>query len=358
MENEELQTTFNTDPIGVLVEEGEIENINNEQLPDGIGAEDKFTVRTTKPGAGNGFYIRRATGGMNNCIQGKPTDANCNVLSNCVGYANGRFNEVYSEIKHTYEMPYQITTNAENWIEKAQALGLQIVDHPVAGSVLCMKKGKTLSGSDGAGHVIFVERVIDNNTIYTSESAYGGSAFYNVTRTNNNGRWGMGSDYSFRGFIVNPALPEEPTPTPTPTPTDVTYIVNANSGLWLLNDNKGKIKAYSKGTEVTYLNEGYDAYGYHYLHVRVNKDGNVGYMASQYLTKVDPTPAPTPTDEIKEGDWVEPIILIDYKGTPLKQYDKSYKVTELVGDRAVCSALRNGEFVVWAAMNVKNLRKI
>lgn len=282
MENEEIQTTFNTDPIEVLVEDGEIENINNEGEPEGIGADSKFTIRTTKPGAGNKFYIKKASGGMSICITGKPTDPNCDVLSNCVGYANGRFNEVYCEVTGKYEMPYQIKTNAETWIEKAQALGLQIVDHPVVGSVLCMKKGPTLDGSDGAGHVIFVEKVIDNNTIYTSESAYGGSAFYNVTRRNTNGRWGMGADYSFRGFIVNPALPEEPQPEPTPTPTD----------------------------------------------------------------------------EIKEGDWVVPIILINYKGTSLKQYDAKYKVTELVGDRAVCSALRNGKYVVWAAMNVKNLKKI
>ena len=78
------------------------------------------------------------------------------------------------------------------------------------------QKGNTLSGNDGAGHVAIVEKIIDNNTIYTSESGYGSSAFWNSTRSNTNGRWGIGSDYKFRGCIINPSIkdniPSEPKP--------------------------------------------------------------------------------------------------------------------------------------------------
>ena len=40
----------------------------------------------------------------------------------------------------------------------------------------------------------------------TSESAYGGNAFYNSTRNKGDGNWGMGGSYKFLGFIYNPAV--------------------------------------------------------------------------------------------------------------------------------------------------------
>lgn len=64
----------------------------------------------------------------------------------------------------------------------------------------------------------------------------------------------------------------------------VHYKVNANGGLWLLDGNGKKIKAYVKGTEVEYLVDGYTKYGYNYVKVRVI-DGNVGYMAKAYLVQ-------------------------------------------------------------------------
>lgn len=161
-------------------------------------------MRTTKP-SNNRYYIRQADGGYNGAIQGKPTDSTANVLSNCVGYANGRFNEIIGEGK----CKYQLTCNAENFIERAKELGLKVSDKPVQGGIMVWQKGSTLSNKDGAGHVAIVEKVIDSNTIYTSESAWGGSAFYNSTRSNSNGRWGIGSAYKFRGCIINPAVKED-----------------------------------------------------------------------------------------------------------------------------------------------------
>lgn len=106
-------------------------------------------IRTTKPGAGNKYFIRKANGGYSTCIQGKPTDANCNVLANCVGYACGAFNE---ECNLGYEK-YWLNCNAENFIERAIALGLSVVKEPVVGGIMVWQKGATLSGNDGAGHV-------------------------------------------------------------------------------------------------------------------------------------------------------------------------------------------------------------
>lgn len=161
-------------------------------------------MRTTKPESGNKFYNTVSKGGYSHCIVGYPTDKGCNVLANCVGYACGRFNEIIGTMKYPY-----LNCNAENFIERARQYGLEISDKPMLGGIMVWQKGNTLSGNDGAGHVAIVEKIIDDNTIYTSESGYGSSAFWNSTRSNTNGRWGIGSDYKFRGCIINPAIKDE-----------------------------------------------------------------------------------------------------------------------------------------------------
>lgn len=158
-------------------------------------------VRASRPTKGNKYYITRANGGYSTCIQGNPKDSSCDVLSNCVGYACGRFNEIVGSMKYP-----TLNCNAENFIERAKKLGLSISKIPTLGGIMVWKKGETLSGNDGAGHVEIVEKIIDNNNIYTSASNYGGLAFYNAKRNNSNGRWGLASSYVFRGCIINPLI--------------------------------------------------------------------------------------------------------------------------------------------------------
>ena len=185
-------------------------------------------MRTSKPGAGNKFFITTGAGGYSHCIVGKPTDSQCNVLSNCVGYACGRFNEIIGSMKYPY-----LNCNAENFIERAKSAGLQVVNYPTLGGIMVWQKGDTLSGNDGAGHVAVVERIDSANQIYTSESSYSGTAFFNATRSNTNGRWGLGSGYSFRGCIINPAIGDvhyvEPTPTPTPSGETIYVVVKGDT---------------------------------------------------------------------------------------------------------------------------------
>ena len=158
-------------------------------------------MRTSKPKAGNKFYTTTSKGGYSQCIKGSPTDV-CDVLANCVGYACGRFNEIVGSMKYPY-----LNCNAENFIERAKSTyGLKVVSYPTLGGIMVWQKGATLNGNDGAGHVAIVEKIIDKNTIYTSESGYGSTAFWNSTRSNANGRWGLGSGYVFRGCIINPAI--------------------------------------------------------------------------------------------------------------------------------------------------------
>ena len=164
-------------------------------------------IRTTCPNNYNKYYMTKSMGGWNNAIQGKPTKSDANVLSNCVGYANGRFAEIIGKDK----VEYQLVCNAENFIEKAKAYGLQISDKPSLGGIMVWEGKGSL-----AGHVAIVERIDSEKEIFTSESAYNGSAFYNKNRNNSSGNWGMSNSYAFRGCIINPSNPTPPTP-PTPS---------------------------------------------------------------------------------------------------------------------------------------------
>ena len=143
-----------------------------------------FKERTAKPEAGNKYYITKGAGGWSPAIKGKPTDKDCDVLSNCVGYAIGRFNEIggYGCCK------YLRSVNAENFIQHKDA-ALEVGQTPRVGAVIVWKKGATLSGSDGAGHVAIVERVISETQIVTSESGYGNSTpFWTKTRSKGSGK--------------------------------------------------------------------------------------------------------------------------------------------------------------------------
>lgn len=179
---------------------------------------DVFKPRTTKPEAGNKYYITKANGGYSGAIQGKPKDPDCDVLANCVGYAYGRFNEIGGWGYCKYLLP----VNAENFIQYAN--GLEVGQTPKIGACMVWKKGNTLSNSDGAGHVAIVEQVISETHVVTSESGYNSSKpFWTKDRKKGNGKWGAGLGYTFLGFIYNPAPccnATEPTDTTPPTKPD------------------------------------------------------------------------------------------------------------------------------------------
>lgn len=168
-----------------------------------------FIPRLTKPEAGNKYYITRAKGGWSTAIVGNPVDKDCNVLSNCVGYAFGRFNEIIGDTKMTHLQP----VNAENFFAVAQSQGLKTGQEPKLGAVAVWQKGATLNSSDGAGHVAVVEQINADGSITTSESGYKCSnPFWTARRTKGaNGQWGGGNGYKFLGFIYLPEEVEIPT---------------------------------------------------------------------------------------------------------------------------------------------------
>lgn len=216
IDDESVQYLFNTDGFEQLNEDGAIENIDGAEI-EGIGAVG-FTMRTTKP-SGNKNYMTTGTGGWSTCIKGYPNDANATVLANCVGYASARFNEIINIARDTTGCTYKtLNCNAENFVERAISAGLKTGSTPRRGAIMCWAKG-TLASSDGAGHVAIVERVDSNNQVYTSESGYGNTAFWNQIRNNSNGRWGIGSGYSFRCFIYLPDDVQNTIGGGTPVPT-------------------------------------------------------------------------------------------------------------------------------------------
>lgn len=300
-------------------------------------------IRKTRPTSGNKYFITKGAGGYSTCIVGKPTDSQCNVLANCVGYACGAFNE---ELNLGYEK-YHLNCNAENFIERAIASGLSVIKKPCVGSIICWEGKGSL-----AGHVAIVIEVVNDNCIKTAESGYGSSnPFWIATRYNNNGRWGLNENYKLRGFIVNPNYPYNPPTPPTPTPSGKFNIgdeVILNGPIYISSNATTPANTIkNKKTKITRKNQG-SAHPY-------NTTGDLGWCDESSLTKVQPTPKP---ETFKVGDKVVPLTLVDYNGTRLIQYDPYYYITEISGNRAVLSANRNDKYYVWAALNTNNIKKI
>lgn len=304
IDDEDVQYLFNSDSPEQLNEDGEIENLNADD-PEGIGAIG-FTMRTTRP-ANNKNFITRGSGGWNTCIKGSPRYQYADALANCVGYASGRFNEIINIARETSGCTYTtLNCNAVNFKERAEAAGLQTGSTPRRGAIMCW-------GKEGdAGHVAIVERVNNNNSVYTSESGWGSSSiFWNSTRTNNNGRWGCGAGYYFRCFIYLPndvqkaidAEEPKPTPTPAPTPSDKFNIgdkVVINGALYV--SSTASSPAGSVSNKVTNITRKAPGTAHPY-----NTTGDLGWMDESSISAYsEPTPAPTPEPRpLSVGDTVE-----------------------------------------------------
>lgn len=154
-------------------------------------------VRLVLPEKGNKYYLRKQSGGYGTSIQGFPKQEGIDCLSNCCGYAAGRFNEIGN---YGYWKYWNYPPNAEDWWGQAQPQGLTRGQEPRVGSVAVWEG----IGSK-AGHVAIVEIVYDDGSILTSESGYGAAnPFWTTKRVKGNGNWGQNSNYKFLGFIYQP----------------------------------------------------------------------------------------------------------------------------------------------------------
>ena len=157
-----------------------------------------FEPRLVRPESGNKYYITKSAGGYSVCIVGKPTDKGCNVLSNCVGYALGRFHEIAG--RTAFDLIQ--SSNAENLIENAKKAGLKVGTTPQLGAIVVWQKGATLSGSDGAGHCAIVEEIGIGGDITTSESGYNCTKPFWTSHYKKPYKYKDG--YTLRGFIYQP----------------------------------------------------------------------------------------------------------------------------------------------------------
>ena len=87
----------------------------------------------------------------------------------------------------------------------------------------------------------------------------------------------------------------------------------------------------------------------------------VDYTENEIVDPAEPKEEePIEEPKFKVGDKVKPLKLVNYNGTPLVQYDETYTIMEINGDRVVLGAPRGskGTLEIWAAMNINDIEKI
>lgn len=177
-----------------------------------------FKIRTTPPTSTDKNWIHTSKGGKNSCI----LISGNSVLPNCVGYAWGRFMEILGST------PKLSRANAEDWYGHTSD-GYKRGQTPKLGAVICWRKGKTGTESDGAGHVAIVEQIYSDGSIMISESGYNSFRFRIRTLKKPYSIPG----YDFQGFIYNPA---------------VTSVSNNTSNTWLGKEVELKVNTLKKGS--------------------------------------------------------------------------------------------------------------
>lgn len=170
---------------------------------------------------------------------------------------------------------------------------------------------------------------------------------YAVSTTNSRGSWRLNVRYAGHPAIDAYIDAHKPTPpAPTPTPTDIKVGDTVLPKDWVDYN----------GTPLTQTRDFYfvsELNGDRAVLRADSMDGTVyAAVRTSNLKKVNAAPAPKP-EGFKVGDVVVPTRLVDYNGTPLVQYDPTYTISQINGDRAVLMA----RGAVWAAMNTKDIRK-
>ena len=166
-----------------------------------------FKARLTRPEKGNKYYMTISSGGYSRAIKGKPTDSQCDVLSNCVGYAYGRFHEICACTTMNLFDP----VNAENIFQNAIQHGRKVGTTPKLGAAIVWQQGATLTSSDGAGHIAIVEKINEDGSIVISESGWNcTNPFWTSTLKP---PYAYGNGYKLLGFIYqDEEVPKVETP--------------------------------------------------------------------------------------------------------------------------------------------------
>lgn len=159
-------------------------------------------IQVEKPNKGDPFFNNAAGGGISTAITAAGAADGLNVLPNCVGGAVGAYNKAACKDLNKREFRYlSHPPNAENIMERAKQEGLPVSQKPAVGALVVWQKGETLSGSDGAGHVAFINAVDADGTIHTSESEWKGRVWVNRTYKL---PYNYGNGYKLLGFVLQP----------------------------------------------------------------------------------------------------------------------------------------------------------
>lgn len=153
-----------------------------------------YKSRLVAPENGNPFYNTKSAGGYSDAIVGEPTCEGCNVLSNCSGYAVGRF----SEIADDPTMKLLAPVNACDFITYMNK-SLLVGQIPKLGACAVWA-----GGPNGFGHVAIVEKINSDGSIITSESGWNTMPHFFTKIRKNLGNWGQSAKYTFLGFIYQP----------------------------------------------------------------------------------------------------------------------------------------------------------
>ena len=156
-----------------------------------------YTPRLTIPDTTDPNWIRTANGGLNPCIPGSPQYAPGSVLSNCVGYAWGRWREILGYWHNLY------TGNGGSWYGHTSDGYQRSTTTPRLGCVACW------GGPGVEGHVAVVEEIyytsggsVDHCVV--SQSLYGSITFSTRTIRPSNNWWIYNDVGTFQGFIYLP----------------------------------------------------------------------------------------------------------------------------------------------------------
>lgn len=153
---------------------------------------DKYYISTGKGGYSE-FAIRDARTGY--------------TLPNCTAFAEGWFNKEYNKLSgHKEGITFSFNGNAKDFYKDAKRLGLETGSEVREGAIMCW--------SGGLGHVAICDAVLPDNSIEIAESNYNGAEYKHFKMTNQNGRWGMSSAYTFMGCIYNPSIKAVSLPEP------------------------------------------------------------------------------------------------------------------------------------------------
>ena len=309
------QTTFEEEKFFDIPVDGE-DPMADDSMPidvEGIGAAGDYTPRLTEPSYSDKNWIRYDKGGYNYCIEIQ----NGSCLSNCVGYAWGRWRELLGEFHKLSR------GNAENWFGNTSD-GYKRGQTPKLGAVICWAKGKAGNASDGAGHVAVVEKINPDGSILTSNSDYAGRRFYTKTIK---APYSLGTKYTFQGFIY---LPEEEIKVVKKSNAEIAKEVVA--GKWGNGNSRKK---------------NLEAAGYSYAEIQkeVNK-----LLANNSKEKIEEKKSST----LSIGDKVKVLKAITYEGKKFIKWFSSYDVISINKDRIVIGRGKS----ITAAVHKDNLQKL